>query len=108
MAEPRDKDALAADGPPTARRFLSLLQQLDEKSDAEAEWRQLEQEWLRAVVRQPVIAFEDVQIAAELMARHRWEDAGSNTPRGRAAFERLHALRHRRGIGEDVDSPIPE
>jgi hypothetical protein len=87
---------------PQARKFLALLQGIEEADDAEAEWRRLEQEWLAAVLHQPVIAFDDVQIAAELMARHRWEDAGSGNPRGRAAFMRLRQLRKRRAVTDGI------
>jgi hypothetical protein len=102
MAEPKDVDTVEM--PPTARRFLALLQGLDDKADAEAEWRKLEREWLGAVLRQEVIAFDDVQIAAELMARHRWEDSGSGSPHGRAAFFRLRQLRARRGVNEMLET----
>jgi hypothetical protein len=96
----RDEEQLlgAAGGPPTARRFIAMLQTLEAKQDAETEWRKLEQHWLVTVMQQKIIAFDDVQIAAELMARHGWENAGSGTPRGRTAFMRLQQLRHRRGV----------
>jgi hypothetical protein len=96
----RDEEEVlgAAGGPPTARRFIALLQRLDAKEDAEAEWRKLEQQWLAMLLHQTVIAFDDVQIAAELLARHGWEDTGTGTVRGRAAFLRLQELRHRRGV----------
>jgi hypothetical protein len=94
----RDEELLGAGGPPTARRFIAMLQRLEAKEDAETEWRKLERHWLAGLLQQPVIAFEDVQIAAELLARHGWENTGSGTVRGRAAFLRLQQLRHRRGV----------
>jgi alkyl sulfatase BDS1-like metallo-beta-lactamase superfamily hydrolase len=103
----------AAGGPPTARRFIALLQTLEAKEDAEKEWRKLEQQWLATLLHQSVIAFDDVQVAAELLARHGWENTGTGTARGRAAFLRLQQLRHRRGVdalacwqsmGDDVAS----
>jgi hypothetical protein len=103
MARIQDFDETANITAPNARRFLALLQGLDESDNAEAEWRRLEQEWLAAVLRQPVVSFDDAQIAAELMARHRWEDAGTRTEVGRTAYLRLHELRLRRGLRETVD-----
>src|SRR5581483_6064235 len=96
----RDEEKLlgAESAPPTARRFIALLQSLDGKQDAETEWRKLEQHWLATVLQQRVVGFDDVRIAAELLARHGWENAGSGTARGRAAFLRLQQLRHRRGV----------
>ena len=96
----RDEERLlgAESAPPTARRFIALLQTLDAQQDAETEWRKLEQHWLATVLQQRVIAFDDVQIAAELLARHGWGKAGSTSAPGRAAFVRLQQLRQRRGV----------
>lgn len=88
----------AESAPPTARRFIAMLQSLEGMDNAEAEWRKLEQQWLATVLHQRVIGFDDVQIAAELLARHGWEDAGSGSARGRKAFLRLQQLRQRRGV----------
>jgi hypothetical protein len=105
MAKTKDFDEKSVDlTPPDGRRFLALLQGLDAADNAEIEWRRLEREWLLAVLHQDVIAFEDVQIAAELVARHRWEDAGGGSPRGRTAYRRLCELRTRRGVRETPDA----
>jgi hypothetical protein len=97
---PRDEEEPldTAGGPPTARRFIALLQRLEAKEDAETEWRKLERQWLATVLHQKIIAFDDVQVMAELLARHGWESAGSGTLRGRTAFLRLQQLRQRRGV----------
>jgi hypothetical protein len=89
--------------PPETRRFLALLQGLDDSANAEAEWRRLERQWVIAVLHQPVIAFDDVQIAAELLARHRWEDAGKGSGQSVTAYERLRELRARRGVRESLE-----
>src|SRR5579863_6944415 len=95
----RDEEPLGGSrGAPTARRFIALLQTLGAKQDAEVEWRKLERQWLTDVMHQQVVAFDDAQIAAELLARHRWENAGSGSLRGRSAFLRLQQLRRRRGV----------
>ena len=95
----RDVEAQETAGlPPTTRRFVQLLQRLEGAQDAETEWRKLERQWLGEVLHRPVVAFDDAQIVAELLARHCWESAGSGTPRGRAAFVRLQELRKRRGV----------
>ena len=84
-------------GPPTARRFIAMLETLESKQDAEAEWRKLEQHWLATLLQQKIIAFDDAKVAAELVARHGWENAGTGSLRGRTAFLRLQELRQRRG-----------
>ena len=59
---------------------------------ASQERRRREERWLATLMRRKVVHFKDVQIAAEIMARHRWEDATRKEMPGAPAC--LEALRH--------------
>lgn len=88
----------------------SLLQQrLFDRFASAHERRRREEEWLASLLRTKVIRFSDVQIAAEFLARHRWEDAtrieNPGAPNCFAALQRLCMLRARREGWSDLSSP---
>jgi hypothetical protein len=81
-------------------RLVPFLEHLQERRGARPEWRKRERQWLTILLAKPVIPFSDVQLAAELLARHHWEDVRrseeSGSPRCLEALKRLYEIRSRR------------
>jgi hypothetical protein len=78
---------------PNSGRSASILEKrLFERLLAARERRDREERWLAIVVSRKIVRFSDLQIAAEMLARHRWEDATRVEQPGAPGC--LEALRH--------------
>jgi hypothetical protein len=98
--------------PAAAEPAASMLEQrLFGRALATRERRHREEGWLASLMSRRVVRFSDVQIAAELLARHRWEDASRAEQAGASgcldALRRLCALRARREGWSTLPSPLP-
>jgi hypothetical protein len=89
-------------------RLVPFLGHLQERRGPRSEWRKLERQWLAMLLDKPVIPFSDVQIAAELLARHHWEDVRrdeeAGSPRCVEAMQRLHEIRARRHFVASIET----
>jgi len=78
---------------PSPAETASILEQrLFERVLAARERRRGEERWLATLLSRKLVRFSDVQTAAEILARHRWEDATRTEKPGAPLC--LEALRH--------------
>src|SRR3954471_21996890 len=107
-------EASGTERKPSSERATSILEKrLFERVLAVRDRRRDEERWLALLMNRTVVRFSDVQIAAELLARHRWEDATRLEKPG--AVPCLEALRHlcelrarREGWSKSAGAPAPE
>jgi hypothetical protein len=106
-------EASGKDRKPSAKRASILEQRLFDRMLAARDRRSDEERWLALLMSRKVVRFSDIQIAAELLARHRWEDATRiekpGAPSCLAALRHLCELRARReGWSKGPGAPPPE
>lgn len=106
-------EASEKDRKPGAPGTSVLERRLFDRMLAARDRRREEEGWLALLLGRKIVRFSDVQIAAELLARHRWEDATRTEKPGAPSC--LDALRHlcelrarREGWSKGAGAPPPE